>query len=278
MLTNRKTQIRQNDTLLEYFRLDQKASAATPKPSPIKHVITPSSPSVMPVAPASVNKKNSVSTSWSQFWTYTSFFAILAFILLMVWLLLGMLESINVPESPAALSGTKTAMHIETSTPPNDVNMSSVITPQPSLFLDSQVLTPSQRDSEHELGYLSFCAEHEFDQATKKCVTSKKLFIGIVKRLYVSWTPSESYKGSSFTKKWYIDDHLILIHESTSEYGYLEVVTLDSLKPGDYVVELYVTDVLIQNGTFQIREKRFTGKQEKNSERQQNGSQIRFSQ
>ena len=100
---------------------------------------------------------------------------------------------------------------------------------------------------------LSFCYEREFSGLTKQCSQHHSVFTGIVEKLYVSWIPSTNYKGASFLKKWYIDGHFIFDSESTNEYGFIEIDQRSSLKPGKYLVDLYVGDTLVGRGDFEIR-------------------------
>jgi hypothetical protein len=127
------------------------------------------------------------------------------------------------------------------STPPPTLEPTPLPTP-PATATASEVFSP-----------LRFCTEQEFDQRIKRCTRSRQLFTGVVERLFVSWTPSKSYKGATFLKKWYLDGNWFLDSESRNEYAYLEVETRPSLKPGKYNVEVYVAGDLIQSGSFRIR-------------------------
>ena len=100
---------------------------------------------------------------------------------------------------------------------------------------------------------LSFCYEREFNQLSKKCTRHRDIFTGTVERLYVSWTPNAKHDGASFLEKWYFNGHFIFDSESSNEYAYIEVDTRESLKPGEYMVDVYVGETLVARGSFEIR-------------------------
>lgn len=104
-----------------------------------------------------------------------------------------------------------------------------------------------------QFGPLTFCSAAQFNATTKKCVGSQQLFTGMVKIVYVSWTPPPQYNNASFKRMWYLAGTHFLTTETFNKYAYLEVDQRDSLKPGQYRVELYVQDRLMQTGTFEVR-------------------------
>lgn len=155
-------------------------------------------------------------------------------------------------QHPQILSPTPT--HIPptvTSTPlPPTATPLPTNTPQPP---NTPTLAP-QEDNSKTFGPLRFCREEDFDQVTKRCTKSQNVFTGQVKIVYVSWEPSSDKKGSLFKRKWYLDDdEPFLITENANEYAYLAVNTRESLKPGSYLVELYIGDELVQTGQFVIK-------------------------
>jgi len=101
-------------------------------------------------------------------------------------------------------------------------------------------------------GQLFFCSENEFDKNTNQCITSRNVFSGIVKIIYVSWVPPDIYVGKPFTRKWYLNGVFFLSNTTLDNYAYLEVSTRNSLAPGFYHVELYVDDKMVQSGNFTI--------------------------
>ena len=141
----------------------------------------------------------------------------------------------------------------ETPTPPQ---VQSTATPLPT-NPPQPTMTPtlaSEIGVSQTFGSLRFCKEKDFDQTTKRCITSQNLFTGKVEIVYVSWEPSPDKVGSLFKRKWYLDDDKpFLVTENENEYAYLAVSTRESLKPGSYLVELYVGDELVQTGRFIIK-------------------------
>jgi hypothetical protein len=113
--------------------------------------------------------------------------------------------------------------------------------------------TPSSVSGADRFSALSFCYENELTKLSKKCARRRTVFTGTVERLYATWFPSAEYRGATFLKKWYIDGNFIFESESANAYAYIEVDTRDSLKPGKYLLELYVDDTLVAQGNFEIR-------------------------
>lgn len=113
-------------------------------------------------------------------------------------------------------------------------------------------MDPNQAVSS-SFGQLTFCTRKDFDIQDQECMTSTTLFTGVVEILYVSWKPPEAYKGKLFTRKWYIDGESFLERTTYDKYGYLETDQRTSLKPGRYWVELYIGDILVQEGGFIIQ-------------------------
>ena len=97
---------------------------------------------------------------------------------------------------------------------------------------------------------LSFCYKNELD-INNQCKVSRTTFVSPVGEVCASWTPSQQYLGSSFRRVWRNDStgesHP---NENSNTYGCL--YSTPSLSLGQYEVELYVNNSLIQKGGFVI--------------------------
>lgn len=119
-------------------------------------------------------------------------------------------------------------------------------------FMDSAT-SPIPQSEQIKFGQLVFCYENEFQQKNKQCISSRNEFSGVIRILYVSWTPSLEKKGALFKRIWYLDGIVFLTSENHNEYAYLSVDKRNSLKLGNYTVQLYVDGVMVQQGSFTIR-------------------------
>ena len=63
----------------------------------------------------------------------------------------------------------------------------------------------SVMNNSQDFSPLIFCDPDEFNTSVGECKRYRTLFSGVVESVYVSWTPPASYKGSEFTRKWYLD-------------------------------------------------------------------------
>ena len=118
-------------------------------------------------------------------------------------------------------------------------------------------------------GEMSFCLKDEFNEAARRCETSRTTFTGQVESVYVSWTYSNVYVGMEFGRKWYWIDQLISLPDAAndvwdginwetdgvSEYTWLEAVVFGQryFPSGSYIVELYIGDRLEQRSGFIVR-------------------------
>ena len=113
--------------------------------------------------------------------------------------------------------------------------------------------TSDDSNRNEEFAPLTFCTENDFDFAKQVCTTSETVFTGIVKSVHLSWDPPNQYHGKLFKRVWYLDGNQFLVNENYSSYAYIEVATRNSLKPGKYLVELFVEEKLVQSGSFEIQ-------------------------
>jgi CHAT domain-containing protein len=118
---------------------------------------------------------------------------------------------------------------------------------------NKNAFAPDDKSSNEEFTPLTFCTENDFDLATQACTTSETVFRGTVKSVHLSWNPPNQYRGKLFTRVWYLDGNQFLANENYSNYAYIEVATRNSLKPGKYLVELFVEGKLVQSGNFEIQ-------------------------
>ena len=109
-------------------------------------------------------------------------------------------------------------------------------------------------DWPEEFGPIVFCTPQEFDIERGQCLAATTVFRGLTPKLYASWTPSAPYVGAEFHKQWTLDGAQFLTSASRNLFGYLEVATRESLKPGAYNVDLFVDDERVQTGAFLIAE------------------------
>lgn len=112
---------------------------------------------------------------------------------------------------------------------------------------------PEMVPASSDFSPLIFCYAEEFDEIAGACTRYRTQFSGVVKSVYVSWKPSAAYRGAEFTKVWYLDGQQFLVSSSKNEFGYIEVDTRGSLKPGQYQLDLFANGVLVQQAIFTIR-------------------------
>jgi hypothetical protein len=106
-------------------------------------------------------------------------------------------------------------------------------------------------DNTNKIQQLTFCNESEFDSSESQCTVSRQVFSGVVKAVYVSWQTNNP--SQNFTRIWYLNGREIKRTTSQAISAKYEVETLNSLRKGNYKVDLYVGGQLIGNGTFTIQ-------------------------
>jgi hypothetical protein len=100
---------------------------------------------------------------------------------------------------------------------------------------------------------LRFCYDYEFDRQNNHCTTSRSTFNSQTKMIYLSWNIPDKYKGASFKRIWYLDGIVFLTTENNNQYAHLEVKNRNTLKSGNYTLELYAYGTLVQKGSFTIK-------------------------
>lgn len=170
---------------------------------------------------------------------------------------------------PAAPTSTSTSRATATRTPaktPTTTPVPPTDTPPPPPATPTPAPTATMGPS---FGEMSFCLKDEFNEAARRCETSRTTFTGQVESVYVSWTYSNVYVGMEFGRKWYWIDQLISLPDAAndvwdginwetdgvSEYTWLEAVVFGQryFPSGSYIVELYIGDRLEQRSGFIVR-------------------------
>ena len=176
---------------------------------------------------------------------------------------------------PTATSLPPTVIHtpMPTDTPTPTPTSTNTPTPIPTSTPTSTPTTPHTPMPTATIGpsfgEMSLCLKDEFNEAARRCETSRTTFTGQVESVYVSWTYSNVYVGVEFGRKWYWNNQLISLPDAAndvwdginwetdgvSEYTWLEAVVFGEryFPPGSYIVELYIGDRLEQRSDFTVR-------------------------
>ncbi len=169
--------------------------------------------------------------------------------------------AVPISTSTCTATATRTPTKTPTTTPvpPTDTPPPPPATPTPA---PTATMGPS-------FGEMSFCLKDEFNEAARRCETSRTTFTGQVESVYVSWIYSNVYVGMEFGRKWYRNDQLISLPDAAndvwdginwetdgvSEYTWLEAVVFGQryFPSGSYIVELYIGDRFEQRSGFIVR-------------------------
>ena len=170
------------------------------------------------------------------------------------------------PTLTATTADTPTTL--PTSTPPPLPPTSTTPVPPAPTHIPSPTIIQPTATIGPSFGEMSFCLKDGFNEAARRCETSRTTFTGQVERLYVSWTYSNVYVGMIFSRKWYRNNQLIPLPQAendiwdgdnwktdgVSEYTWLdaEIFGQRYFPPGSYVVELYIGASLEQSGSFTV--------------------------
>lgn len=125
------------------------------------------------------------------------------------------------------------------------------LSPTATVFIFSYpTLTPSDED----FGPLSFCYKSELDAKTFQCTISRTVFTSPVSEVCVSWIPSPQYMGRSYKRVWRNKTTgAVTSHEDFNTFGCLYWNREPGLASGQYEVELFANNIVIQKGSFTIR-------------------------
>ncbi len=117
---------------------------------------------------------------------------------------------------------------------------------------------------------IQFCLDVDLDKNIRSCRTNQSEFTSPISRINVSWEYKNAYRGMLFSRKWYWNGELFRevnndiwddnwTIDGVYEYTYLDVSNGNIFsseyvfRPGEYIVELYIDNRLIQSGNFVIR-------------------------
>jgi hypothetical protein len=112
---------------------------------------------------------------------------------------------------------------------------------------------PTVTPSNQSFSPLTFCYRTELDSLSFQCARSRTIFDYPTTEVCASWIPSSQYQGSSFKRVWKnLTTGEIFSREDSNTYGCVYWYRKEGLSIGQYELNLFVNDVVVQSGSFTI--------------------------